>query len=102
MRKEDAMSTEDNKAQTGQCKSTRVLPIRKEMTMSGWGYDPMGDAIRAERERQVASYQMERRTRAAMTVRSQETGGPEQSRSLSQLWHYLSHRLHTARENRGP
>jgi hypothetical protein len=54
--------------------------------MSGWGYDPMGNAIRAERERQVASYRMERRTRAAMTARNQKTGGPW---GLSQLWHYL-------------
>ena len=55
--------------------------------MSTWNYDPMGEATRAERERQVARFQLEREARK---VGGQGTGTSTQNRRHSSLRHRLA------------
>jgi hypothetical protein len=60
--------------------------------MGTWDFDPMADAIRAEREREVAKLQLQRIARAARPAKARTTGTPRLT--LSSLRHRLVVLMH--------
>jgi hypothetical protein len=71
--------------------------LRKDPAMATWGFDPLADAIRAEREREVAELQLQWKLRAARKAHAQTAGTPWERRSLpAQLRHFLLVLVHRA------
>ena len=54
--------------------------------MSTWSFDPLGNAMRAERERQIAGHQLLRQVRAAQRERAKDAATVRQSRVRLPVW----------------
>jgi hypothetical protein len=68
--------------------------------MATWDYDPLADAIRSEREREVAQHQLQWKLRAARKAHTPATDTPRERRSLpAQLRHRLAVLMHRAQRH---